>query len=110
MTYNEFQKRDMVLKAQIADYRRNSCDAQATIAMNEKEIINLEMERTKLHDEYARSVNDKVMKPEIVRCAHCGAYINKEDAILNCDSKNSRPVWLCANCDYTWTLSKTNSL
>ena len=59
MTYNEFQKRDMALKAQIAYYRRNSCDAQATIAINEKEIINLEMKRTKLHNEYARSVNSK---------------------------------------------------
>lgn len=46
------------------------------------------------------------MKPEIVRCAHCGAYINKRDAMLNCEGKNDRPVWLCANCDYILTINK----
>lgn len=59
MTYNEFQKRDMELQSQIADYRRQSCDAQATIAMNEKEIINLELARTNLRAAYSKTAMEE---------------------------------------------------
>ena len=59
MTYNEFQKRDMELQSQIADYRRQSCDAQAAIAMNEKEIINLELARTNLRAAYSKTAMEE---------------------------------------------------
>ena len=43
-------------------------------------------------------------KDPIVRCAMCGAYIPKSDAFLNYSGANSRPMWLCAHCDYKATL------
>lgn len=44
------------------------------------------------------------MKQDVVRCARCGAYIPRNEAFLDCPTKNSRPMWLCANCDYEATV------
>ena len=36
----------------------------------------------------------------VVRCAMCGQYVPKSEAFLDCPTNDSRPMWLCAHCDY----------
>ena len=48
MDYNEFKKRDLDLQKKIADYSMDSQDKEAQIAVNNREIIRLNWERTQL--------------------------------------------------------------
>lgn len=59
MTYNEFSQRDLELKKEINEYRRNSFNAQQQIIANEIEITRLEDERSKLHFIYAKDEMSK---------------------------------------------------
>lgn len=35
----------------------------------------------------------------LVECTMCGRKVPKSEAFISCDGKNSRPMWLCADCD-----------
>ena len=59
MTLSEFEKRDLELRIQIANYREMNCDNQAQIALNQKEIVRLELQLSKLHHDYVLSETDK---------------------------------------------------
>ena len=59
MTIQEFQERDQQLKIMIADYRRDSADHKVHIVLNEKQIVELEKERTLLLIEFQNSSIEK---------------------------------------------------
>lgn len=64
MTYNEFQQKDLELLAMIANYRMSSEDARRTIALNEKECIKLEQQRTELRYAYAAGNDPFIQRDE----------------------------------------------
>lgn len=54
MSFIEFQERDNELLEKITCYQMQSSDFKANIAHNEKEILQLELERAHLRHEYAK--------------------------------------------------------
>lgn len=55
MSYREYLQRDLELQGQIAHYRSDSEQKKSEIALNEKEIVNLEFQRCELRKQYAES-------------------------------------------------------
>ena len=57
MTKEEFQEKDMLLQAEIAEYENNSADLGLQIATNNRKIACLKWQRVKLNNEYLLSKN-----------------------------------------------------
>ena len=55
MSYREFLQRDLELQGLIAHYRADSNQKRSEIALNEKEIVDLEYQRCELRKQYAES-------------------------------------------------------
>ena len=55
MTQEEFRKKDLELLEEIAGYNASNCDCEAEIALNNKKIVELDLERVKLRQEFDRA-------------------------------------------------------
>ena len=55
MTQEEFRQKDLELLEEIAGYNASNCDCEAEIALNNKKIVELDLKRIKLRQEFDRS-------------------------------------------------------
>lgn len=54
MTLPEYRARQMEIRTLINHYRAQSCELQAQIDMNEREIVKLDQQLTELHEQFLK--------------------------------------------------------
>lgn len=59
MTLPEYRAKQMEIRSMINHYRTNSCELEAQIAMNEREIVKLDQQLTELHEQYVKQFDQE---------------------------------------------------